>query len=237
MFKRKKKGKFLLKRLVILLAFAVLFSGTLPALAQDEPLAKQLEEAKATIADQAKIIGELRDNFFKTVEGLSEEIERLRVTASQQRVTIDRLKEEVVAIPAVEELRARVAALRTELQEKSALAERLSKRVNLLSGEVANLVSGKAELEATLTEKEKQIQGLVRESQIEIQKLQGEILVYQREIVALEKVNEEQRRTIDQITDNYFKVTGELNAQIEGLEEEIVALEKVNEEQRRTIDQ
>ena len=64
MFRHKKSQGRLLKGLVIFLSFAILFLGTLPALAQQEPLEKQLTEAKYTITDQARIIEELRDNFF-----------------------------------------------------------------------------------------------------------------------------------------------------------------------------
>ena len=64
MFRHKKSQGRLLKGLVIFLSFAILFLGTLPALAQQEPLEKQLTEAKYTITDQARIIEELRQFFW-----------------------------------------------------------------------------------------------------------------------------------------------------------------------------
>jgi len=232
MFRCKKKQGASLKGLVILLGFAVLLLGTLPALAQEESLKKKLEEAEATIADQTKIIKELRDNFFKTVGELSEEIEKLRGIIDQQKVTIRELKkEEVVAPPVgVEELQARIEKLQSQLGEKRKLGERLSKKVSLLSQEVANLVSRKAELEAALTGKEKSIGQLTQEHKKEIQKLN-------EEISALQKKNTELKRKVRELTDDYFRVTEKLNTEIKKLNEKIKDFKAKNEEQKKTIQQ
>ncbi|MBC7189528.1 hypothetical protein H5U35_04860, partial [Candidatus Aerophobetes bacterium] len=217
--RHRKKTRIPFTGLIVFTVFAVLFLGNLVVMAQQEPLEKQLEEAKATIADQAKIIQELRENFFKAVGELSEEVERLRAIIKTQKETIDKF---TVERRPIEELQAKIAELQAKLEERVALAEKMSQKVNLLSQEVANLLSKKTELETELADKEQTIKNLTATHK-------QEILQLEQEIAALESKNAEQMRKIKELTDDYFKVTGELNAQIE-------ELKKKNAEQKETID-
>ncbi|RLE08403.1 hypothetical protein DRZ78_01165, partial [Candidatus Aerophobetes bacterium] len=74
----------------LMLIVMILVCSEVPVKAQ-EPLEKQLAEAKAAIADQIKIIGQLKDNFFKVTAELSKEIENLKAKNAEQAKTIKQI--------------------------------------------------------------------------------------------------------------------------------------------------
>jgi len=70
----------------LLLALVMLWTQ-IPAQAQEKTLRKQLEEARAAIADQTWVIEQMKDNFFKVTGQLEAELKQLRTANTNLKAT------------------------------------------------------------------------------------------------------------------------------------------------------
>lgn len=142
--------------LVACVVFSLMLLATVPLMAQEKSLEKQLEEAKAGIEDQEWVIRQLEKNFFKVVGELNEELDFLRALSSKQLDEIESYLREMESLRlASEEQARRVGELDAKIKEKAAKAEELEalgeeqakriERINTLFGTVIDKMRNEIE--------------------------------------------------------------------------------------------
>ncbi len=133
--------------LVACMVFSLMLLATVPLMAQEKSLEKQLEEARVAIEDQEWVIGQLEQNFFKVVAELNEELDFLRALSTKQLDEIESYVKEMGSLRLAGEKQAkRIGELNASAKEKAAG----------IKGKIAQLEAQKAEQARRLSELEEQ---------------------------------------------------------------------------------
>jgi len=199
--------------LVACVVFSLMLLATVPLMAQEKSLEKQLEEAKAAIEDQEWVIRELEKNFFKVVGELNEELDFLRALSSKQLDEIESYLREMESLRLASEKQAkRVGELDAEIKEKAAEIAQLEAGVREKTAELAQLEAGIKEKTAEIAQLEAQRAEQARRlSELEEKAAKAE---------ELEALKEEQAKRIERINTLFGKVIDKMRNEIESLSAE-----------------
>ena len=199
--------------LVACVVFSLMLLATVPLMAQEKSLEKQLEEAKAAIEDQEWVIRELEKNFFKVVGELNEELDFLRALSSKQLDEIESYLREMESLRLASEKQAkRVGELDAKIKEKAAKIAQLEAGVREKTAELAQLEAGIKEKTAEIAQLEAQRAEQARRlSELEEKAAKAE---------ELEALKEEQAKRIERINTLFGKVIDKMRNEIESLSAE-----------------
>jgi len=189
--------------LVACMVFSLMLLATVPLMAQEKSLEKQLEEAKAGIEDQEWVIRQLEKNFFKVVGELNEELDFLRALSSKQLDEIESYLREMESLRlASEEQAKKIAQAEAGVREKAA--------------EIAQLEAGVREKAAQIA----QLEAGVKERAAEIAQLEAQRAEKAAKAEELEALKEEQAKRIERINTLFGKVIDKMRNEIESLSAE-----------------
>ena len=217
--------------LVACVVFSLMLLATVPLMAQEKSLEKQLEEAKAAIEDQEWVIRELEKNFFKVVGELNEELDFLRALSSKQLDEIESYLREMESLRLASEKQAkRVGELDAEIKEKAAEITQLEAGVREKEAKLAQLEAGVREKEAKLAQLEAgvrekaaeiaQLEAGIKEKTAEIAQLEAGVREKAAKAEELEALKEEQAKRIERINTLFGKVIDRMRNEIESLSAE-----------------
>ena len=185
--------------LVACMVFSLMLLATVPLMAQEKSLEKQLEEAKAGIEDQEWVIRQLEKNFFKVVAELNEELDFLRALSSKQLDEIESYLREMESLRlASEEQAKRVGELDASVKEKAAKLAQLEAGVREKAAKLAQLEAQRAEQARRLSELEEKA----------------------AKAEELEALKEEQAKRIERINTLFGKAIDKMRNEIESLRAE-----------------
>ena len=227
--------------LVACMVFSLMLLATVPLMAQEKSLEKQLEEAKAAIEDQEWVIGQLEKNFFKVVAELNEELDFLRALSSKQLDEIESYLKEMESLRlASQEQAKKLAQVEAQRDRHAKRAGELDASIKEKAAEIAQLEAGVrekeakvAQLEAGVREKEAkvaQLEAAIKEKTAELTQLEAQRAEQARRLSELEEkaaraeeleaLNEEQAKRIERINTLFGKVTDKMRNEIESLSAE-----------------
>ena len=189
--------------------------------AQVDSLTVKNAELERANAEQAKTIKKITDNFFKTTGELNAQIEELDTLVNSLTAEGTQLKAQVDSLIVKNaEFKAQVDSLTVKNAEFKAQVDSLTVKNTESNAQVDSLTVKNAEFKAQVdsltvknTESNAQIDSLTVKN------------------AELEEANTEQERTIEEMTEDFFRVTGEINSEVTSLkaakDEDMATIEKL----------
>jgi len=213
--------------LVACMVFSLMLLATVPLMAQEKSLEKQLEEAKAAIEDQEWVIGQLEKNFFKVVAELNEELDFLRALSSKQLDEIESYLREMESLRLASEKQAKkLAQIESQRDKHAKRAGELDASIKEKAAEIAQLEAGVREKEAKVA----QLEAGIKEKTAELTQLEAQRAEQARRLSELEEkaaraeeleaLSQEQAKRIERINTLFGKVTDKMRNEIESLSAE-----------------
>ena len=203
--------------LVACVVFSLMLLATVPLMAQEKSLEKQLEEAKAAIEDQEWVIRELEKNFFKVVGELNEELDFLRALSSKQLDEIESYLREMESLRLASEKQAkRIAQAEAQRDKQARRVGELDAKIKEKAAEIAQLEAGVGEKAAKIA----QLEAGIKEKAAEIAQLEAGVREKAAKAEELEALKEEQAKRIERINTLFGKVIDKMRNEIESLSAE-----------------
>lgn len=207
--------------LVACMVFSFMLLATVPLMAQEKSLEKQLEEAKAGIEDQEWVIRQLEKNFFKVVGELNEELDFLRALSSKQLDEIESYLREMESLRlASQEQAKKIAQAEAQRDKQARRVGELDAKIKEKAAEIAQLEAGvrekaaKAEELAALGEEQaKRIERINTLFGKVVDKMRNEIESLSAENVELIAAKDGLQARLDAIDEKYAKLTEDYEGQ------------------------
>ena len=207
--------------LVACMVFSFMLLATVPLMAQEKSLEKQLEEAKAGIEDQEWVIRQLEKNFFKVVGELNEELDFLRALSSKQLDEIESYLREMESLRlASEEQAKKIAQAEAQRDKQARRVGELDAKIKEKAAEIAQLEAGvrekaaKAEeLEALKEEQAKRIERINTLFGKVIDRMRNEIESLSGENAELIAAKDGLQTRLDAIDEKHAKLTEDYEGQ------------------------
>ncbi len=197
--------------LVACMVFSFMLLATVPLMAQEKSLEKQLEEAKAGIEDQEWVIRQLEKNFFKVVGELNEELDFLRALSSKQLDEIESYLREMESLKSASEEQAKKIA-----QAEAGVGEKAAE-IAQLEAQRAEQAAKAEELEALGEEQAKRIERINTLFGKVIDKMRNEIESLSAENAELIAAKDGLQARLDAIDEKHAKLTEDYEGRLGAL--------------------
>jgi len=182
--------------------------------AQVESLTAKNTELEEANAEQAKTVKEITDDFLKVRWELKAQIGSLTAKNAE-------LKAQIGSLTAKNsELNAQIDSLTAKNSELNAQIDFFTAKNSELNAIIDSLTAKNAELKDqidSLTAENAELNAQIDFFTAENSELNAQIDFFTAENAELEEANTEQAKTIEEMTEDFFRVTGELNSEVTSL--------------------